>query len=109
MVDERLGTKNGPGVIDVADFVIELAREWGGLFSFTVTADRGRTGVPRLFIVLKRSPAFAGDNSDYTVRVWTTFPCKGNSTICGAMYRLCYEINEKLERGRLERETQKGF
>jgi len=104
-----IGSGNGPGVSDVADFLIELSREWGGLHSIILTADRDRKGRPRLFMVLRRKPSFSGNTDGKEVRVWTAFPCPENRTLCGAMYRLCHEINEKLHKRKIEREAQTAF
>lgn len=103
------GSGYGPGVSDVADYLMELSREWGGLHSFVVTADRDKSGRPRMFLVLRHRPAYAGNDGDKELRTWTPFPCKDNKTLCGAMYRLCFELNEKLHRRRLEREAQTSF
>jgi|ERR1043165_3800664 hypothetical protein len=106
---QQTGSSNGPGVSDVADFLIELSREWGGLHNVIVSADRDRKGRPRMFLVLRHRPAFAQDVSDKEVRTWTAFPCPENRTLCGAMYRLCFEINEKLHKRKIEREAQTMF
>jgi hypothetical protein len=100
------GTVNQPGYIDVADFLIELSREWGGLFRFTVTADRGRRGIPCLFVVLKREPSQCGTDDRQTVRTWANYPNNSNSSLAATMYRLCFEMGEKLDRRRREREAQ---
>lgn len=103
------GTNNGPGFQDVADFLIELSRTWGGLHRFRVAADRDRRGLPVLFVVLEHTPAFGGADDRGTVRSWSNFPCKGNVTFAGLLYRLCFELNEKLEVRRIDREAQTSF
>lgn len=99
----------GPGFADVADFLIELSRKWGGLHRFRVAADRDRRGIPCLFVVLEHSPAFGNGDNEGTVRSWSSWPCKANSTFSGMLFRLCFELDEKLEKRRLERGTQTGF
>jgi hypothetical protein len=99
----------GPSFADVADFLIELSREWGGLHRFRVAADRDRRGLPCLFIVLEHSGAFSGRGDGPIVRAWSNWPCKDNQTFAGMLFRLCFELNEKLERRRIEREAQTAF
>lgn len=99
----------GPGFADVADCLIELSRTWGGLHRFRMAADRDRRGIPCLFVVLEHTGAFGGDTAEGTVRVWSNWPCAGNSTFAGMLFRLCYELGEKLERRKVEREAQTGF
>lgn len=99
----------GPGFADVADCLIELGRTWGGLHRFKVSADRDRRGLPNLFVVLEHSPAFHDHAGGSTVRVWSSFPCAANSTFAGMLFRLCYELGEKLERRKVEREVQTAF
>jgi len=99
----------GPGYADVADFLIELSRTWGGLHRFRISADRDRRGVPCLFIVLEHTPAFGGGSDAGTVRSWSAWPSSSNQTFSGLLFRLCFELNEKLDRRRIEREAQTGF
>jgi len=99
----------GPGYADVADLLIELGREWGGLFRFRVEADRDRRGVPNLFVVLERSPAFGHNASDKPTRVWSSYPCEANTTFAGLLFRLCYDLGEKLHKRKIEREAQTAF
>lgn len=105
----NLGSKNGPGYADVADYLVQLTREWGGRFTYTLSVDRGRRGDPNLFVVLVRKP-WTGDAHDkHDTRVWSSWPCRDNVTFSGLLFRLCYELEQKLERARLEREQQTGF
>jgi len=99
----------GPGFADVADFLIELSREWGGLFRFRVEADRDKRGIPNVFVVLERTPAFGSSGTDKPVRVWSSFPCAANATFAGMLYRLCNELDAKLTRRKVERELQTVF
>jgi hypothetical protein len=99
----------GPGFTDVADFLIELSRKWGGLHRFRISADRDRRGVPNVFVVLEHSPAFSRDGDGCAVRVWSSWPCKGNNTFSGLLFRLCFELDEKLDKRRIEREAQTAF
>jgi hypothetical protein len=96
----------GPGFADVADLLIELSRTWGGLHRFRVAADRDRRGVPCLFVVLEHTPSFSGGGDAGTVRVWSSWPCAANQTFAGMLFRLCYELNEKLDKRRIAREAQ---
>lgn len=100
---------NGPGFADVADFLIELGRTWGGLHRFRVAADRDRRGLPCLFVVLEHSPAFGRDGDGPNVRAWSNWPSASNQTFAGMLFRLCFELNEKLERRKVEREAQTAF
>lgn len=103
------GSANGPGYADVADYLMELTGTWGGSFSFSLAADRDRRGTPNLFVVLKRKP-WTGDQSGRACcRVWSSWPCKGNVTFCGLLFRLCHEIDQKLSDLKVEREQQAGF
>ncbi len=101
--------QHGPGFADVADFLIELSRTWGGLHRFRVAADRDRRGVPNLFVVLEHTPAYGDDDDRKAVRVWSAYPCPGNNTFAGMLFRLCFELNEKLNARRLARERQTGL
>lgn len=105
----KLGTTNGPGYSDVADYLIELTREWGGAHTFTITADRDRRGVPNLFVVLKRKPWTGDVGGSHTTRVWSSWPCKANITFSGMLFRLCHEIDAKHHAAKLEREQQTFF
>lgn len=96
----------GPGFVDVADVLIELSRTWGGLHRFRVSADRDRRGVPNLFVVLEHSTAFSSGDNRGLVRVWSSWPCTQNQTFAGMLFRLCYELGEKLERRKVGREAQ---
>lgn len=100
---------SGPGFADVADCLMELSRTWGGLHRFRVAADRDRRGSPNLFVVLEHTPAFGNGSNVGTVRVWSAFPCAANVTFAGMLFRLCYELGEKLERRKVERESQTSF
>lgn len=105
----KTGTTNAPGYSDVADYLIELTRTWGGTHTFTVAADRDKRGIPNLFVVLKRKPWTGDVGGGNTTRVWSSWPCKANVTFSGMLFRLCYEIDGKLEQRRLEREQQTSF
>jgi len=106
----RSGTNpNGPGYTDVADFLIELSGTWGGLHRFRVAADRDRRGVPCLFVVLEHSPVNGKDCNDKACRAWSQWPCASNSTFAAMLFRLCFELNEKLERRKVTREAQTFF
>lgn len=108
-MEQRQLNAPGPGFADVADFLIELGRTWGGLHRFRVAADRDKRGLPCLFVVLEHSPGVGKGGDGPTVRAWSNFPCAGNNTFAGLLFRLCYELNEKLDRRRIERERQTAF
>jgi len=99
----------GPGYADVADTLISISREYGGLHEFTITADRNSRGDSCLFVVLKHRDAFSVDGERNTVRAWSRWPCAANSTFSGLLFRLCFELSEKLERRKVTREVQTGF
>jgi len=99
----------GPGYADVADWLIETSREFGGLHEFTITADRNSRGDACLFVVCKHRDAFSIDGERNTVRTWSRWPCNANSTFSGMLLRLCHELREKLERRKVTREAQTGF
>jgi len=105
----NIGTVNGPGYSDVADFLIELTRTWGGSHTFTITPDRDRRGLPNLYVVLKHRPWSDSSKSGASIRAWSSWPCGGNVTFSGLLFRLCFELNEKLERRKLDREKQTAF
>jgi len=108
-VDANGRTGLGPGYQDVSEYLIQLSREWGGTFKFGVSADRDRRGVARLFVVLERRPAFADDGSGGTQRAWDPYPNNSSGTFAGTLFRLCFELESKLDRGRKERERQTSF
>jgi hypothetical protein len=109
VMEQKGPNSPGPGFADVADFLIELSRKWGGLHRFRVSADRDRRGVPNVFVVLEHSPAFSRGDDAGTVRVWSSWPCQSNSTFAGLLFRLCFELDEKLDKRRLVREAQTAF
>lgn len=99
----------GPGFADVSEYLILLSREWGGTFKYGVSADRDRRGNARLFVVLERRPAFSDDGSGGTQRVWSPYPNPTSGTFAATLFRLCYELESKLTRLKLERERQASF
>jgi len=108
-VPSKTGTTNAPGYADVADYLIELSHEFGGLHSYTICADRDRRGVANLFVVLKHSAAFRRDRDDQDTRVWSSWPCPSNNTFSAMLFRLCFELDAKLTARKLEREQQTAF
>jgi len=103
------GTQNGPGYSEVADYLMELSRTWNGLHTFTVGADRDRRGIPCLFVVLKHSPNVRDSGGKGEVRTWSNWPCSANRTFASLMFRLCFELDAKLGRQKIERESQTAF
>lgn len=105
----RTGSVNQPGYSDVADFLVELTRTWGGGFSYAIRPDRDRRGDPRLCVLLERKP-WTGNGDDRSVlRVWDVWPTNGHLTFAGLLFKLCYQIDSKLEQRAREREAQTSF
>jgi len=99
----------GPGYADVAEALIEVSRVWGGQFKFLVTADRDRKGAARLFLVLERQRVDTTDGTRGSTRVWTPYPTANFRTFAAALHSLCYELDKRLDRARIERESQTSF
>ncbi len=107
-----MGNHKKPGEVgygDVAQRLIDASRKWGGMWSYTVTADRSRTGEPRLFIVLERRRVDGDDHSDAHTRVWTAFPGSRFGSFASHLYELCDECDRRLEARAIEREAQTEF
>lgn len=105
----KTGSGNGPGFADVSDFLMQLTATYGGSNTFTLTADRDRRGVPNLFVVLKHKPWTDKDTLVKELRVWSPWPCLGHQTFSGMLFKLCFEMEHKLEKRKQEREAQTSF
>ena len=82
---------------DVAEYLQDLTRRWGGYFSYYGTFDVNRSGQVRLsFVLERREHVVLSQCVAHPRRVWGYFPCDSSRTITGLLFRLCYELDEKL-------------
>ena len=82
---------------DVAAYLKELTGRYGGYFSFTISFDVSREAGLRLSIVLeRRDHVVLSMCNNHPKKQWEYWPNTKSSTFAGLMFRMCYELDERL-------------
>lgn len=82
---------------DVSRYLQDLAKRYGGYWSFALAADVSREGQRRLSVVLEhREHVILAKCNGHPRREWAYYPSNVHGSLAGCMWDLCYRLDNRL-------------
>lgn len=96
MIRDR--NEGGVSFRDVAGFLAELEKRWGGYWSFTIAGATTREGQLTLSVMLERRDALVYTQCvSHPRRYWGKWPCNDAATFAGLLFLLCNRADSDLD------------
>lgn len=95
---------------DVEAYLRDIRRRRDGYYSYTVALDDRRDNSGRLSVVLeRRSNVILSKCEEHSLKVWETWPTSSCRTFAGLLLKLCYDLDEVMERRVKEDQSELPF